>query len=93
MGAFIFNSDPSLFPFNDSSVLSENNIWVTIDAFSEMMLYAIVAWLLTCMPIFALVYFAVVAVLRRVAYANKANLSGNVSTNRAHPPTVNSRMT
>jgi hypothetical protein len=45
------------------------------------------------MPIFALVYFAVVAVLRRVAYANKANLSGNVSTNRAHPPTVNSRMT
>lgn len=73
LGAFIFQSDLSLSSINDLGVLNENSFWVTIVSFSEMIAYAIIAWLLTSIPISALVYFASVTVLRRAGRAKEGN--------------------
>ena len=76
LGAFIFQSDLSLSSINHLDVLADNSFWVTIASFSEMIFYAIIAWLLTCIPLSALVYFAAVGVLRRVDRNREGNPVG-----------------
>jgi len=76
LGAFIFQSDLSIFTLNDLGLLAENSFWVTIASFSELILYAIIAWLLTCTPLFALVYFAAAVVLRRFGRAREGEPVG-----------------
>lgn len=65
LGAFIFQGDPPPFSIQELGALFQQNFWGTVAAFFETILYAIVAWLLVCTPLFAGIYALCVPVLKR----------------------------
>ncbi|WP_372680800.1 DUF2062 domain-containing protein [Desulfosarcina sp.] len=65
LGAFIFQGDPPPFSIQELGALFQQNFWGTVAAFFETILYAIVAWILVCTPLFAGIYALCVPVLKR----------------------------
>ena len=66
LGALIFQVDSPPFSVQELTELLQNNFWVTLISFSESILYAVVAWLLVCTPLFLVMYAAIVPVLRKL---------------------------
>ncbi len=75
LGAFIFQGDPPPFSIQELGALFQQNFWGTVAAFFETILYAIVAWLLVCTPLFAGIYALCVPVLKRFGPMAENNLS------------------
>jgi len=65
LGAFIFQVDLPPLSFQELSTLFQQNFWGTMASFFETILYAVVAWLLVCVPLFVGIYAIFVAVLKR----------------------------
>ena len=65
LGAFIFQMDLPPLSVQELSALFQQDFWGTIASFFETILYAVVAWLLVCVPLFVGIYAIFVAVLKR----------------------------
>jgi uncharacterized protein (DUF2062 family) len=65
LGAFIFQGDPPLFSVQELGALFRQDFWGTVVSFFETILYAVVAWLLECTPLFAGIYAICVPMLKR----------------------------
>lgn len=66
LGAFIFQVEPPPLSVEELGALFQQDFWGTMASFFETILYAIVAWLLACAPLFALMYCIFVFILKRV---------------------------
>ncbi len=75
LGAFIFQGDPPPFSVQELSALFRQDFWGTIASFFETILYAVVAWLLVCTPLFAGIYAVCVPILKKFGPIAKNNVS------------------
>ncbi|WP_319405198.1 DUF2062 domain-containing protein [uncultured Desulfosarcina sp.] len=75
LGAFIFQGDPPPFSVQELGALFRQDFWGTIASFFETILYAIVAWILVCAPLFAGIYAIGVPLLRRFGPTAKKSVS------------------
>jgi len=75
LGAFIFQVDLPPLSFQELSTLFQQNFWGTMASFFETILYAVVAWLLVCVPLFVGIYAIFVAVLKRFGPMAKNSIS------------------
>jgi len=66
LGAFIFQVDLPPLSFQELSALFQQDFWGTIASFFETILYAVLAWLLSCTPLFAVIYAICVPVIKRI---------------------------
>lgn len=73
LGAFIFQVDPPPFSIQEVGALFRQDFWGTIASFSETILYAIVAWILVGVPLFAGIYAICVPVLKRFGPITRNN--------------------
>jgi uncharacterized protein (DUF2062 family) len=65
LGAFIFQVDLPPFTVQELRTLFQQDFWGAIASFFETILYAVIAWLMVCVPLFAGIYAIFVAVLKR----------------------------
>ena len=65
LGAFIFQVDLPPLTVQELSALFQQDFWGSITSFFETALYAIVAWLLVCTPLFVVIYAILVAAIKR----------------------------
>jgi len=75
LGAFIFQGDPPPFSVQELGALFRQDFWGTIASFFETILYAVVAWLLVCTPLFAGIYAVCVPILKKFGPIAKNNVS------------------
>lgn len=66
LGALIFQVEPPPLSVQELGALFQQDFWGTVASFFETILYAIVAWLLACAPLFAVMYGIFVFILKRV---------------------------
>jgi len=65
LGAFIFQMDLPPLTVQEISTLFQQDFWGSIASFFETILYAVVAWLLVCTPLFLGIYAILFAMLKR----------------------------
>jgi uncharacterized protein (DUF2062 family) len=65
LGAFIFQVDLPPLTVQELSALFQQDFWGSMASFFETVLYAVVAWLFVCTPLFVGIYAILSAVLKR----------------------------
>ncbi len=75
LGAFIFQVDLPPFTVQELIALFQQDFWGSIASFFETILYAVIAWLLVCVPLFVGIYAIFVAVLKRFGPMAKNSIS------------------
>ena len=75
LGAFIFQVDLPPFTVEELIALFEQDFWGSIASFLETILYAVIAWLLVCVPLFVGIYAIFVAVLKKFGPMAKHGIS------------------
>lgn len=75
LGAFIFQVDMPPFSVQELIALFQQNFWGTLLSFMETILYAVAAWFILCVPLFAGIYFLFVYVLKRFGPIATVNAS------------------
>ena len=75
LGAFIFQVDLPPLTVQELSVLFQQDFWGSIVSFFETILYAVVAWLIVCTPLFVGIYAILVAGLKRFGPTYKNSVS------------------
>jgi hypothetical protein len=68
LGAFLFQVNPPPLSAAELRILFQQDFWGTIGSFLDVILYAIVAWLLICVPLFPALYFGLVPLFKKVKF-------------------------
>jgi len=65
-GAFIFQVDPPPLAAQELSALLQDDLWGTVVYFFDTLMHAGVAWFLVCAPLFPVLYFLLVPILKKL---------------------------
>jgi hypothetical protein len=76
LGAFIFQAELPPLTVQELKALFQQDFWGSIVSFFETILYAVVAWLMVCVPLFVGIYAIFVAVLKRFGPIAENSITG-----------------